>query len=1130
MQICLLGGVRIIGADGAPIDPGPAKCQELLAALAVDADTAVPVSTLIELLWRDNPPRTAEKTLQTYVARLRKSIGHDAIARVGNAYRLEMPADSIDVNRFRRHLAQGDTRGALDEWVGLPLAGLDAEGLAPVVDGLIEEWLAAIEADLEHTVNRDPLAAVGTLTQLTASHPFREGLWALLMTALYKVGRQAEALDAFRKARTHLVEELGVEPGPRLRELESLILTQDEQLGTGHRRPASAGAIPTGTITFGFCDVQGSTQMWATQHDKTSTAIVRYEELVRLAVADNDGFVFATGGDSFGVAFHRVRDAASWADQLHLALAEEPWADGAEITIRIGLHTGDAEERDDNFYGPSVNLASRIAAAGHGGQTLLSEATAALLDSVDLVDLGAHRFDGIATEQHVQQLGTGEFPPLRTVSDRVGNLPQTTDRLIGRATILSAITDELLTSPIVTLVGPGGIGKTRLALEAGRVAGATYPGGVWFVELAAVSASADVARAVADSLEVQETSGRSVMMAIAGFLDERDALLVLDNCEHVIDGAADLARSVTEACAGLTLLATSREGLGLAGEQLIAIGPLDAESAGVELFNVRASAADRSFDAVASHGSVEEICRRLDGVPLAIELAAARVRSHSPADLVERLGDSFRLLTGGRRTSVERHRTLRATVQWSYDLLSPAEQRLFRRLSIFSGSFDLRAAEIVASDDELDIVDVSGLVGDLVERSMVTVESGRSGRRFRLLETMRQFGAEHLADAGKSNALGRQHAHYVVAEVDRIGKLLAGPAEFDGASDLVELWPNLRAAVDWAITSGEVGLTTRLIGPIATQAFVRRGVGELVDWVERLLAITDPDDSATIELGLLWASLHHAMTQDRAAFARLVERYGAPDMVLANFARVIMDDDEGEIVSTAEEAIAEVRARGEEHVAGLFEIFKGGNLLGAGRMDEAETYIAGLLERFRRSAPPTYVNWALFMLASIAAIKGDVERAEELYEESISVAVPPRTNSPNETLEARFAFRRGDHRRAFTLLRSYVEELLEVGNMSGVGLISIEFINMLIATDRLREAGTVAGYLDTSGMLDVEGPGFKTLLRDSLATIEADSVATDARIEAAGRSLEAHDGMKMIRNLLDGLLDENDSLDRDTTA
>ncbi|MDN5747371.1 MAG: winged helix-turn-helix domain-containing protein, partial [Pseudonocardia sp.] len=651
------------------MDVGPAKCRTVLAALALSAGSVVAVSRLVELVWGEDPPRTAEKTLQSYVVRLRKGLGAGSIVRTGAAYRLAVAPDAVDVARFQRHLDAGDVASALEQWTGTPLAGLGEHGLTPVVDGLVERWLGAVEVDLAHRVETDAPAAIGPLTELTANHPFREGLWYLLMTALYRAGRQADALAAFRRARRNLVDQLGVEPGPRLRDLESLILGHDEQL-VG----AAPSGRPTGTVTFGFCEVPDSSGLWARHRRKMAVAMARLDELVRAVVARHRGHVFAAGGESFGAAFHRADDAAAWAVELQLEVSGEPWPGGVEVVLRIGLHTGETDERATGYFGPAVIAAARIAGAGHGGQTLVSGVTAALLDRDDLPDLGTYRLGGDQAGLRLFQLGDGEHPPPRIEGGLRGNLPWRSGRLIGRDEDLDAVADALAQSPVVTLVGPGGIGKTSLALAAAL--GVDRRGAVWLVELARIASSSDVPRAAADALEITETPGHTVSQSIAAALQAQPALIVLDNCEHVIDGAAALAQAIVSTCSGTRILATSREALGVGGEQLVAVASLDPGGPGAELFTERARAVSATFDRHAHRADIEEICRRVDGIPLAIELAAARMTTLTPADLVDRLGHRLRLLTGGRRAGAERHRTLRATIEWSHALLTRSQQVL----------------------------------------------------------------------------------------------------------------------------------------------------------------------------------------------------------------------------------------------------------------------------------------------------------------------------------------------------------------------------------------------------------------------------------------------------------------------
>jgi len=1147
LQIRLLGGVEAIRADGEPIDVGPAKCQLVLAALALSPGAAVPVGRLVELVWGDDPPRTAEKTLQSYTTQLRKALGPDRVVRTGSAYRLDVDPDAVDVSRFDRLLTDGETAAALAQWSGPPLAGLDPVGLAGPVAGLTERWLGAIEADLELAIDREPAAAIGHLTELTTDHPYREGLLALLMTALYASGRQAEALAVYRQARARLVDELGVEPGPRLQDLEARILGHDDELQIRSGSEAAAGPtsasdrppIPTGTVTFAFSDVEGSTRLWAADRELTAKAIARHEDIVRAATADTGGHVFATGGDSFGVAFDRADDGLRWAVEVQAAAAAERWPEGATIRTRIGLHTGDAEERDDNYYGPAVNLAARVADAGHGDQILLSAVTAALVTDNDLRselrDLGPIRLDGIAAEQTLFQLGATLHPPLRAQGARDGKLPRAPGPLFGRAELLDATVRAMADNPVVTLVGPGGIGKTRLSLAAAELAAAEQGTSAWLVELADVTASNDVTRAVADALDIKDVGNRSLLDTVVAAVEDRRSVLVLDNCEHVVDGAAELAEAVSAAANDVRVLVTSREGLGVAGEQLLVVGPLDAEGAGVELFNQRATAVDRGFDAEANRDTVAEICRRLDGVPLAIELAAARVRTLPPDDLVRRLDDRFRVLTAGRRRSVERHRTLRATIQWSHDLLTEGEQILFRRLAVFAGSFDLAIAERVVADPGvdptvdpavdsgrggglLDEAEVGALLDDLVERSMVLVESGRSGRRFRLLETMRQFGAEQLAELDDPNRVAARHAAAVAVEIETIAELLAGWRETEGAGRLTDLWPNLRAAVEHAEADGDVDLAVRLIGPIADQAITRRGVTELVGWSERILAMAEPDDDETIAKALLWTSFHYSTIHDPTSFRALIERYGLPDHILARTANAVVLADGPSVPEASVGAVAEMERRGEHHLADLFGIFLGGTLLGNGELDEAEEVITELVERFRAAGPPTFLNWILYLQGAAAEFRGDGDRAQLLYDEALQIDVPPTTNSPNDVLRARALFRRGQTRQAFVVLREYTSDLLEMGNLSGSTIVAIEFINMMVADQRLDLAATMLGYLDETGLLDVEGPAFRTLVEEASKIVDADPEARARRHQASAEQVDDRAALSIIRGYLDQLI------------
>ena len=1117
VQIRLFGGVAAATDDGEPVDVGPAKCQAVLAVLALSPGSAVPVSRIVRLVWGDEPPRTADKTLQSYVTRLRKALGADSIIRTGVAYRLDVTSASVDVVRFQRLLGLDDTEAALAEWTGTPLAGLDAAGLTATVDGLVEQYLGVMETDLGRRIEADAHAVIGSLTELTATYPFREGLWALLMTALYRVGRQADALAAYRRAREHLVEGLGVEPGPRLRELESLILGQDEQLGVNRSSMGSALGVPSGTVTFGFSDVEDSTQLWAARRREMAESMARHDDLVTAAADGHGGYVFATGGDSFGVAFHRASDATAWATELQAAMGSERWPADVDIRVRIGLHTGETEERGKGYFGPALVVAARLAAAGHGGQTLMSGVTSALLHGSNVRDLGTFRLDGVVAEQRILQLGDGEHPPLRTDDSRRGNLPRRLGRLIGRDEDLELVHRTLANSPIVTLVGPGGIGKTRLALAAAQRADVDVRGGAWLIELAGIGSSSEVPRAIANVLDVDESAGRTLTESIVAALQSRRALLVIDNCEHVIDGAAELVHAVAEHCPNVRILATSREGLGLHDEQLVVVTPLEPAGPGVELFNERATVASRTFDPSANRDAIEEICRRLDGVPLAIELAAARTGTLSLEDLVERLDDRLRLLTGGRRGSVERHRTLRATIQWSYDLLTPPQQAMFRCLSIFAGPFDRSATERIVADSDLDPVGVGDLLGDLVDRSMVIVESGPFGRRFRLLETMRQFGAEHLSETGSTDVIAARHAQWCLEEVTHIRELLAGPAEIEAVTRLDELWPNLRGAIDWACATNDRQLVHALVAPVAAEVYMRSR-SEIGDWAERLLAMTPPDDQELIVFGLTWAARRYMRNRDLEGYERLVGRYGEPDHPRISYARAFLCDDHALMLESATRATAGLRRQGDEYIADANELVAVGlTLLMSGRMDEHDALVTPLAERYRAQGPPTLLQWALTYLGISASLQGRHLESAQFYEEAADVDVPDRTNTLKHPLEARAAFRRGQRSRAFEILRSYVEDLLDNDNVYVGKFACIEFVRMMITLDRRSEAARILGFLESTGSLEVSSLSSRLAVHPERT---ADDRGPDTDHERTiGRDLDDRRALIFIHDVLDRLVD-----------
>ena len=517
----------------------------------------------------------------------------------------------------------------------------------------------------------------------------------------------------------------------------------------GSWKNGSVSILPAGTVTFLFTDIESSSGRWESRPDEMALVLSRHDELLREAVARHGGVVFKHLGDGLCAAFASAPAAMSAAIAGQAALQAGPWPGSGAPAVRMGLHSGDANPLGDDYFGPAVNRAARIMAVANGGQIVCSAATAELCRTAGLRDAGVHQLRGVGAERlHLVVDGYAvDSRPLRTASI-VGNLHRPPTSFVGREGMTERLGSELARSRLVTLTGPGGVGKTRMAVETAWSSAGEYPDGAWLCELAPVADPDSVALAVASILALRLQEGLDAVDAVADGLAQRQLLLVLDNCEHVLGAAADLAEAILARAPRVTVLATSREPLTVAGERVWPVPPLDASVGGVQLFVDRAMAADGRFDPAANGDAMEEICSRLDGIPFAIELAAARVRALTPGDLAARLGDRFRLLSGGRRHGLGRHQTLRATVDWSYQLLDPAEQLLFDRLAVMAGSFDLAAAEAIGSDD-VGAEEVLDLLASLVDKSMIVAHTGGRHTRYQLLETLRQFGEEHLLASGE---------------------------------------------------------------------------------------------------------------------------------------------------------------------------------------------------------------------------------------------------------------------------------------------------------------------------------------------------------------------------------------------
>jgi predicted ATPase len=585
-------------------------------------------------------------------------------------------------------------------------------------------------------------------------------------------------------------------------------------------------------VTFLFTDVEGSTRRWEADADEMRIALAAHDEVLRQAIEGHGGWLFKHTGDGVCAAFASPRSGVDAAMAAQRAL---------ELPVRMGLATGEAELRGGDYFGAVLNRAARVMAAGHGGQILLAESTAALLTGVDLVDLGPRRLRDLPTAVGVFQVRAAglqaDFPALRALDASPGNLRAATTSFIGRESQVAELHAAVKAHRLVTLTGVGGVGKTRLALEVAARLADEFPDGVWFFELAAVTDPAAVPDAVAAVLGITQQPGKSVAESVAAALEGRVRLLVFDNCEHVVDSVADLVEAILAASATVTILATSREGLGVSEEQLWRVPSLDVnsgtESAAVNLFIDRAQSvvSDFSLAQPGEADAVVEICRRLDGIPLAIELAASRMASMTASEVRDRLDQRFRLLVGSRR-GLERHHTLRHAVAWSYDLLDDAEKPLLERCSVFAGGFDLHSAcAVMGSDDDFATLD---LLDALVRKSLLVADRSSGRTRFSMLETIRQFAEEQLVARGEASEIRAAHSRYFAGREADIMALWDSPRQRAAYDWFTIEQANLRTAFRWAADRGDLDVAAA----IATYAAL---LGLWVDnyepvaWAEELI-------------------------------------------------------------------------------------------------------------------------------------------------------------------------------------------------------------------------------------------------------------------------------------------------------
>jgi predicted ATPase/class 3 adenylate cyclase len=591
---------------------------------------------------------------------------------------------------------------------------------------------------------------------------------------------------------------------------------------------ARAGGVAGAQSTFLFTDIEGSTRLWEEHAAGMGSALAQHDRLLRTAIESRGGTVIKTTGDGILARFDDPVAAVEAGIAAQRSLRAAAWGETGPLRVRMALHSGEAEERDGDYFGAALNRVARILAIAHGDQIVCSAVAAVLVGeglppSIELVDLGSHRLRDIDRPEQVYQVVVDDlprtFPPLRSLSTRRSNLPVQLTSFVGRDKQLVELATLVDRHRLVTLIGTGGTGKTRLMLEAADRLLDRFPDGVWLAELAPLGDPSQIPSEVARALGVPETPGIPAAVTVTAFVAEKELLLLLDNAEHLVDGTARFAERLLATAPGLRIVTTSREALAVPGEAVLQLQSLScppgarsvmadevldlddaASTEAVRLFAERAASVDPSFTLTESNVvSVVEICRRLDGIPLAIELAAARVSVMSPDDIATRLGDRFRLLAGGRRTAVPRQQTLHALIDWSWDLLTDEDRRLLRRLAVFTGGWTVPlAARIVGDDDEgLDALDLVDGLTRLIDRSLVLVDRDRM--RYRMLETIRQYAREKLVQAGEASAVADRHLAVYAALATESEGPSRGPGLIDWIDRLDAELDNLGAALEWGL-------------------------------------------------------------------------------------------------------------------------------------------------------------------------------------------------------------------------------------------------------------------------------------------------------------------------------------------
>lgn len=824
----------------------------------------------------------------------------------------------------------------------------------------------------------------------------------------------------------------------------------------------------SGQYTFLFTDIEGSTRLWETIPQAMSAALAVHDEIMRSAIEANSGKVIKTVGDAFYAVFETAKSAAQAAVDAQEKLMQTAWKIEGGIRVRMGLYTGEAEPRDNDFFGQTLNRCARLLNTAHGEQVVLSISTVSEIQFIDsgdfgFLDLGEHRLKDLTKPEQIYQLLhpklRADFPPLRGLESFPNNLPTQASTFVGRERELKELQTMVGQARLVTLSGSGGCGKTRLAMQAAAELLDQFSDGAWFVELAALADPSLLTSTVASVLGLKEEPNRTVQQSLLSYLQTKKLLLILDTCEHLIEPVAKLVQTILASCPSIRVIATSREILGIPGEAAWRVPGMGVPPAGapltvselmgfeaVQLFSERAQASQPSFRVNEQNAkSVAEICVHLDGIPLAIELAAARAKIMTPAQISERLADRFRLLTGGSRTALARQQTLRAAIEWSYDLLETQEKMLFDRSSVFVGGFDMDALTSIVASEDLEEWECLDLLSRLVDKSLLVTEEIGAEYRYRMLESLRAFGQEKLSESGTADSFRNRHAHYYVKLAIDAKREISGSDQRDWLERIERDHDNYRASLSWCLDfDSESALN--LVDSLARFWEIRGYWEEGLGWLERVLDIatlapTELRAEALISAGRLaldqgnYAKARGWFNEAHALHDAAGNRHGSAS-ALNNLGHIAFDLNDYAAARENYEAALEMRRE----------------------LDDKQGVAA-----------------SLHNLANVALAQGDYEGVKQINEESIKVfkalgdqrGLSAALNSLGLAYQAL-----GDLKRAFELLERGLQIRKELGDRAGVAMV-------------LSNLGSVAmedGDLDRARSLFKEGLAIRQAILDKRGT------------------------------------------------